>query len=352
METKAKRSVYSFLLKVLLLALPLILLSIFYLVSDPFNILYKNVSFENYYDHQPYELNREYMSTKMLMANKDKYHYDSFILGSCESYVFHADDWKRYIHTDGEVFHYPAASEILYGVYSKIMFIDRQKIPLKNCLLVMDISTFKGTEPRADYIHSPHPDVSGESNIAYQLGMFKNYFSNFFCLQYVDYKLSGKIRGYMKNNFGILPGQIRITEKNNEYYYQKYDDAFNADSAGYFNDKARDFYFRDTVNKRRLLVPVIRSKQQAFLEEIKAVFDRNHTAYKIVLSPMYDQLYFNAEDLKLLKDIFGAANVYDFTGVNVYTNDIHNYYDNFHYRSVLARKLLKEIYKPEGRHIQ
>ncbi|MCW3083817.1 MAG: hypothetical protein JWP12_1183 [Bacteroidetes bacterium] len=344
METKKSNSVYSFLWKIFLLALPFLFLTVFYLVTDPFKIIYKSVSFENYYDHQPYELNREYISTEMLQANKDKYHYDSFIMGSCESYVFHAEDWKKYIHTTGDVFHYPAASEILYGVYSKIKYLDKEQIPLKNCLLVMDISTFKGTEPRFDYIHSPHPDVSGENKLSYQLSMFKNYFSNFFCLQYADYKLTGKIKWYMKNNFAILPGQVRVTEQNNEYFYKKYDDALIADSIAYYKDKSRDFYFRDTVTKRKLLIPVIKEKQQQFLKEIKAVFDKNHTCYKIVLSPMYDQLYFNTEDIETLKNIFGAANVYDYSGVNAYTNDIHNYYDNFHYRPILARKLLKEIY--------
>jgi hypothetical protein len=267
-------------------------------------------------------------------------------MGSCESYVYHSEDWKKYIHTNGEIFHYPAASETLYGIYSKIKFLNKNHIPIKNCLLIMDISTLKETEHRYDYIHASHPDVSGESKISFQLDMFKNYFSNLFCLQYVDYKLTGTIKGYMKNNFAVYPGQIKTTIVNNEFYYAKYDRALKKDSAGFYYGKKKDFYFRDTVHKRKMLSPVIRAKQELFLKEIHDVFLKNNTQYRIVLSPMYDQLYFNEQDLSTLKTIFGEQTVFDYSGVNSYTNNIRNYYDNFHYKPMLAKTILKEIYNP------
>lgn len=343
-EQAKNKKLSTFLWKAFLLLVPLLFLSLFYIIYDPFNVIYKNYNFENYYDHQPYELNREYISTELLMKNKDIYHYDSFIMGSCESYVYHADEWKKYIKTNGEVFHYPAASETLYGVYSKIKFLDKNHIPIKNCLLIMDISTFKGIEPRHDYIHASHPDVSGESEISFQVSMFKNYFSNLFSLQYVDYKLTGKIKGYMKNNFGIYPGQIRTTLVNNEFYYEKYDTSIKKDSTGFYAATIKNFYFRDTLNKRKMLTAVIQNKQKLFLEEMYTIFTKNNTRYKIVLSPMYDQVYFNEEDIQTLKRIFGQETIFDYSGINKYTNDIKYYYDNFHYKPNLANKLLKEIY--------
>jgi hypothetical protein len=59
---------------------------------------------------------------------------------------------------------------------------------------------------------------------------------------------------------------------------------------------------------------------------------------------MYDQIYFNQFDLKKLTDIFGAENVYDFTGQNEFTSDIANYYDNYHYKPLCSSKILQKVY--------
>lgn len=54
---------------------------------------------------------------------------------------------------------------------------------------------------------------------------------------------------------------------------------------------------------------------------------KNNTSYKIVISPEFNQTNLDKTDVKKLEDIFGAANVFDYTGINKYTNDWHNYYE-------------------------
>jgi hypothetical protein len=46
-----------------------------------------------------------------------------------------------------------------------------------------------------------------------------------------------------------------------------------------------------------------------------------------------------------LQGIFGKENVYDFSGINEFTEDYHNYYEAGHYRPLLGNKLLERIYK-------
>ncbi|MCS2661821.1 hypothetical protein NXW67_19630 [Bacteroides fragilis] len=46
-----------------------------------------------------------------------------------------------------------------------------------------------------------------------------------------------------------------------------------------------------------------------------------------------------------MKEILGASAVWDFTGTNEYTADIHHYYDPGHYRPLLGARLLKVIYQ-------
>ena len=49
-------------------------------------------------------------------------------------------------------------------------------------------------------------------------------------------------------------------------------------------------------------------------------------------------------EVEQLKELFGAENVYDFSGINKYTNNIRNYYEGAHYRPCLGRQLLDSIY--------
>ncbi len=51
------------------------------------------------------------------------------------------------------------------------------------------------------------------------------------------------------------------------------------------------------------------------------------------------------DDREILQGIFGKENVYDFSGINEFTEDYHNYYEAGHYRPLLGNKLLERIYK-------
>ena len=58
----------------------------------------------------------------------------------------------------------------------------------------------------------------------------------------------------------------------------------------------------------------------------------------------FDQKKINEKDLLIIEKIFGSKNVYDYSGVNEITLDIHNYYEKSHYRRRVGRKILDEIY--------
>ena len=64
------------------------------------------------------------------------------------------------------------------------------------------------------------------------------------------------------------------------------------------------------------------------------VFQTHHTNCKIIISPEYKQIRMNPADVEQLKNIFGSEHVYDFSGINQYTNDI---------RRVLRRSTLPPL---------
>ena len=80
------------------------------------------------------------------------------------------------------------------------------------------------------------------------------------------------------------------------------------------------------------------------LKGIRELFDKHHTNYRIVVSPLYDQIKLNPKDYKILCEIFGSQYVYDFSGVNNWTEDYHNYYEPSHYLPSVASEIMKQIY--------
>ncbi len=82
----------------------------------------------------------------------------------------------------------------------------------------------------------------------------------------------------------------------------------------------------------------------ALLRNMKKIFDQQHTQYRIVISPLYDQVKLSSRDVTVLQNIFGSENVFDFSGINTITADMHNYYEGSHYRPHVARQIMDSIY--------
>ena len=67
-----------------------------------------------------------------------------------------------------------------------------------------------------------------------------------------------------------------------------------------------------------------------------------------MISPLYNKMKLHNEDLEYLKKVFGETNVFDFSGINKFTNDYRNYYESSHYRPHVAREILKIVYNGDN----
>ena len=117
----------------------------------------------------------------------------------------------------------------------------------------------------------------------------------------------------------------------------------------YWENRKGEFTKEKAKNHRdgkyREAPQVLREKQIGLLQEIKRICRTHDTDVKIIISPDYLQVNINPADVKTLKRFFGKRNVFDFTGINEYTDDIRNYYEPGHYRPVLGARLMERIYK-------
>ena len=331
-----------FLRSVFLFSIPFVIISLTFLIYDPFKILrdYGNELFVPNGTIDGFTLNRDIVSTELLMHNKDVYNYDSFIFGSSRASGFLGKDWESHISSKNPSFHFIGSGESLFGIWKKIRFLDDNDYALSNALLVLDHDLISKISNGDGVISIRHPETSKEYLHFYKTH-FLEYISTDFFVQFLDYNFFGKRRGYMDKLFDNMDRGLLFDNIRNDWIHEKKIDAIRADSLGYY-DRQDVFYLRDGEKKSE---PVITNpKQIKMLKDIKGIFDKQQTKYQIVISPLYDQRTLQEKDVIMLEEIFDRQYVHDFSGVNAITNEVGNYYESSHYKPYVGKSMLEIIY--------
>jgi hypothetical protein len=338
---KSTDNVNIWLKRVFLFLLPIIILLILYIIFDPFKVIKK---YDSYYVSdavQGVAINRGYVSTSTFENNYSTFNYDSFIFGNSRSIFYEIADWKHYIDANSHCFHFDASEESLYGIYKKIKYLDVKNVNIKNVLFILDYTTLGQITPlQNSHLVMISPQLEENKNIIpFQIPFIRAFFTPKFMISYFDYKISGKVKKYMKN-IGDRPLHYELAT--NEMSFPQFE-KFIESGEYYTPERMKVFYNRDSIQSFSPVV--IEEKQKQFLIKIKDIFIKNKTNYKIIINPLYDQKKLNAIDLAYLELLFGSNNVFDFSGINKLTNDYSNYYEDSHYRPHVAREILKSIYE-------
>lgn len=333
------------LLKLSLLSLPIMLLTAYYVIDDPFKVI---KSYDTYYRAgcpNYVGLNRDYVSTETFLRHHDEMKWDSFIFGNSRSIFYEVNDWAAYIDSD-RTFHFDASGESIYGIMCKLRLMERRGTPVRNALIVLDVATLREVNNSKGHLFLKHPLLSGQSWITFELEYLKTFFSSRFLVVYLDFKLSHKIKPYMIADDIMDNRHLDYYLQHNEIHYAEYEELIHSNPDAYY--KHREAVF--SVRPATLVVSpsIIHEPQNALLREISRMLNSQKTNLRIVISPLYDQKKFNPADLAYLKDLFGEDRVYDFSGINDITNDKFNYYEPSHYRPHIARKIIALIYGTRG----
>jgi len=334
----AGEKIHTLFLKVSALVLPLFIVLIFYLFSDPFKVIYHYKSFYPSF----VVLNRDFVSTETFLHNNPHFHYDSFILGNSRSIFYEVGDWQKYISST-KCFHFDASAETLFGIYSKIKFLDANNVPLKNVLIIMDYGTLIDTYDSKGHLFIKHPLVSGKPWYAFHLEFVKAFFDLKFLIAYTDLSVSKRIKNYMVADCLLDDRPTEYNAAANEIKLAEFERIIKNNPTDYYLPRKDVFYERSAV---QIYSPMaIRSEQDRMLREIKNIFMKNKTDYRIIVNPLYDQTKLNSSDLAYLIKVFGSDNVFDFSGINDITKNRYNYYEASHYRPHVARLILSDIYR-------
>lgn len=317
----------------------MVLLLAGYFMTDPLKVLYKYDT----YSIAEVNLNRDYISTEILVNNHKLYNYNSFILGSSHAMGYSPISWKKHLGENACTFSYDAYSETLFGIYKKILLIDSLHIPIDNALILLDTNEyfFHTTEISGSYLYIKHPLLLGNSpydRVYFQLKHLGGYLNPRFFIPYYIYYFSGTnnklsqsllskrvIEIHYPENWMNSPSMENEIRTNPEYF------------------KSDQFYERS--EKIQIQKKLIGKEQTEIFEAIHHILEKNNTDYRIVINPLYDQIKFNEEDVKTLKQIFGDDLVFDFSGINQFTSSKQNHYDRYHFRPQVGDSIMNTIYK-------
>ncbi len=250
--------------------------------------------------------------------------------------------WEKHINTD-RCYHFDASGESLYGIERKLAFLQKMGVPIKNVLIVFDQQACSITKNTGEtHLFKKDPLLSGQSKIDFQVECLKAFFDVNFLTAYTTFLFTHRVSKDMTDKLLLNNIESHYDPATNEESFPAYEAQIAKDKDAFYGPRLGLFYKRDTIQK--YAPPTIGSEQRQLIYNIKSIFDDNHTNYRLVISPLYDQVKFDTTDLSVLDSIFGKQYVFDFSGINDITQNMYNYYENSHYRPFIANRIMDSIY--------
>lgn len=307
-----------------------------YFFTDPYKVLYR---YDTYYpiDGEPkyIDLNRSMVSVETYIANKDKYHYDSFIFGNSRSGLYRIGDWKNYIGEDASCFHMDEYGGSIYMIDKKIRYITQNTV-IKNAIICLDDWTLSTFYPQETNLHRCPPILIGYRNvIKYHLGYISDYFSSNFFPQYWSWRLTGKVFPFAKSVISEKP-----------FYCNKEINECQRDSEVYQNDcwlDSENLSIADFSMDCGRYDDLIGSEAELLLRDIRERLNAQCTDYRVIINPSLNKKKLSTKDFSILNDIFGES-LFDFSGNNIITMDSTLFLDDNHFNSNVAAKMMEIVY--------
>lgn len=308
---------------IVLLLLPLLLLFVSFLIFDPFSILHRHLVAFKSVTQEAYDITKMDACSKLNLKN-----YNSFVFGNSKCNGFKAASWKAKLSQGDSILNFSSPGENISHITNKIKFIQEQESDIDNVLIVLDDNIFKNHKGK--YLKGPvylHHFISTDktkwNNIDKGFGYFVN---DFYFVKYFKKCLNINTAS---NNF-ILLGK----EKNQ----RRYNHALEIISK---TEKTSNAIFIDTIKQTNF---VAHKKDSLKLINLKNTFEQEDTDFKIVIGPYYNNTHFSKNLKRLLNNIFGKENVYDFSKTNKFIDEPNYWIDNVHFTSEVGDQILDSIY--------
>lgn len=330
----------------------IILLLWIYISVDPYKVVKHYTNYYSTDDTIQIIPNKDHVSTMTFLNNYKEQQYDSFIFGNSRSMVYHKNDWSKHLPKNSNIYHFDASDETLFGILKKLQLIDSLNAKINNALIVLDYTVLPATCKNNEFaiLFSTTPALINNENFwNFHYAFFRTFCQPRFFYSYMYYLLNDDIQPWMKVFFRT--SRVVYDNISNEELFLEQDNKI--EKGCYYDDEHKRVFFRDDILLSRSMTNIaeqstINDKSQLMLKQIAQILHKNKTSYKIIVSPLYDQKKMSKRDVCILKEIFGYNKVYDFSGKNLFTEDYHNYYEESHYRPIVAMKIMSIIYNTDS----
>lgn len=322
----------------LFFSVPLLLLILIYLVTDPYKTL-RSFSLE-YFDNT----NRDYLSSELWLMNYQEQKYDSYIFGSSRACGINTYHWLKYLPENSKQFLFQGWGESITGIEQKISYIDSKGLPIKNVILLIDYTgTFGEDQVPTEALSIKHPVFSKQPKIIYETILFADFVQK-------PSQWARAVKRWRKDEKPFVNFDPISNDWDKGNKYRDLSVPPDKDSLQNCSELARKVFLKENAGKTDADLPtcepVINKGFEQQLQHIMSIFARQGTDYRIVISPgyCYTSPKINIKDLEILYSIFGAENVFDFSGKNYMTEDYNNYSDPGHFGLWVGWHLIEDIY--------
>jgi hypothetical protein len=321
-----------------LFLIPFFMCFLVYVVTDPFMIVH---NYDNFNKRSFINKNRDYISSEMLMNNSRKYKYDSFVLGASTSLAFAPSVWKEFIHPDSLCYSFDASGECLDGIWSKVKFLDTNSFQVNKALIILEANAFTSFINDVP-LFMKHPEVYPSSKWFFHYASFLSFMELKFQVAILTHLLTGRFYPFMEET--LIASSYEYDTITNEFYNIGLWEDIRRDSVGFYKKRANIFpRISDEFTEEK---QQITDHHKDMLADIKEIFDKQKTDYRIIICPGLKRKSFNKEDLSVIVGIFGEKHVFDFSGINEFSENVGDYTDATHFKRYLARRMLEIAYSP------
>lgn len=311
-----------------------------YVIIDPFKVIHK---YDNYSD-SVFIINKDFVSTETFLNKQIVNNYNAFIFGSSRSMGFNPMVWKQHLQKETtdtiQPYIFDAFEETIDGIYSKLNLVVSKSNPKFVLIILCRDMTFESKKQNEGLVLFKHPETSSNS----YLDLHKFYFLQFtnpeYMRRFLDYKIGKKYKPYMRGYFEKKV--IEIDPKTNFLQFVEDEKAFLEDSLLFLESRKDILKYRSSLEEDT--IPRINNYHKNQLKKIFNILEKEEIRYKVVLSPLFEQMKWNHHDYIYLKYLFGNK-LYDFSGKNILTDNIYGYYENSHFRPAIGSQIFEFIYE-------
>jgi hypothetical protein len=324
----------------IVISIPLFLIILFTILYIKRDVYYDFRKYKNYSWKYNFQVLGD-VSTKKLLNSQTN--YNTFIFGSSRTISLYAC-YLQSILNNSKVFHYGSWNETIGGIYEKIKLLDSLEYHLDNVIIYLDTDfTFLGDgkcRPNDHFL------LTHIKKFNYYYVHYQAFFSDL-DLDKLKILLGEKVEGEIFPNWETdtitndychcSDSLISVYGKRDlsKEYYHKIDSLI----------KVGFLYKRPGIQK--FLEKQVSIQETEMISGILNILNKHHAKYYVIITPLYDQLKFNENDMKILKNSFGN-NLYDFSGINRFTDDKLNYPDRKHFTQYVSKQILDSILKPQN----